>query len=56
MKDDISLDALRNSEVKCLWLPSIIYDNTDMKEALQLQDDQVKTTIVVTQEGKENTC
>ena len=33
-----------------MWLPYVIYSNTDMKEAVQLQDG-LDTTIVVTREG-----
>ena len=50
LKVKTSLNALTNSEIAALWLPYVIYDNTDMKEAVQLMQG-VKTTVVATREG-----
>ena len=50
LKKKTSLNALKDVEVESLWLPYVIYSNTDMKEAVQL-DNGVKTTIVVSKEG-----
>ena len=50
LKEEISLNALTNDELQSLWLPYVIYSNTDMKEAVQLDND-VKTNIVVSKEG-----
>ena len=36
MKDKTSLNALTNSDVSMLWLPLVIYDNTDQKESTRL--------------------
>ena len=36
-----------------LWLPYVIYANTDMKEAVQLEDN-LDTTIVISREGNFN--
>ena len=51
LKDETSLNALTDEEIGALWLPYVVYDNTDMKEAVQLFQGNVKTTIVVTREG-----
>ena len=50
LKKKTSRNSLTKREVEDIWLPYVIYDNTDMKEAVQLWDD-VKTTVVVTREG-----
>ena len=50
LKDDTSLNALSDEDISSLWLPYVIYDNTDMKEAVQLEYG-VKTTIVISKEG-----
>ena len=31
LKDKTSLNALSNSDIETLWLPLVIYDNTDQK-------------------------
>ena len=46
-----SLNALTDADIATLWLPYVIYANTDMKEAVQLEDG-LKTNLVVTREGK----
>ena len=51
LKTKTSLNALTDEEIVLLWLPYVIYDNTDMKEAVQLQEGVVKTTLTVTREG-----
>ena len=53
LKDETSLNALTDEEINTLWLPYVVYDNTDMKEAVQLEQGmvRVKTTVVVTREG-----
>ena len=50
LKKEESLNALTDAEIETLWLPYVIYANTDMKEAVQLKLG-LKTTIVVTREG-----
>ena len=50
LKTKRSLNALTDAEINTLWLPYVIYANTDMKEAVQLEDG-LDTTIVVTREG-----
>ena len=50
LKEKTSLNALTEKEIKFLWLPYVIYVNTDMKEAVELWDG-IDTTIVVQREG-----
>ena len=50
LKKETSLNALIDAEIETLWLPYVIYANTDMKEAVQLVDG-LDTTIVVNREG-----
>ena len=51
LKKKTSLNILNDYEIGQLWLPFVIYDNTDMKEAVQLKEGDVKTTITVFREG-----
>ena len=50
LKKKTSLNSLTDEEIESLWLPYVIYSNTDMKEAVQLDND-VQTTIVISKEG-----
>ena len=50
LKYKTSLNALTKDEIGIIWLPYVIYANTDMKEAVQLEDG-LDTTIVVDREG-----
>ena len=50
LKSKASLNALTQQEIELLWLPYVVYDNTDMKEAVQL-DYGTKTTLVINKEG-----
>ena len=50
LKFKSSLNALTDDEILQLWLPYVIYDNTDMKEVVQLEDG-TKTTVTVSREG-----
>ena len=36
LKDKTSLNALSNSDIEMLWLPLIVYDNTDQKQSTRL--------------------
>ena len=36
LKDKTSLNALSNSDIEKLWLPLIVYDNTDQKQSTRL--------------------
>ena len=55
LKNDVALNALTDIEIQKLWLPLIIYDNTDQKETTRLAarqaDAQWATTITVSKEG-----
>ena len=50
LKDDPSLNALTDADISNMWLPYVIYDNTDMTEAVRLEDG-LKTTVVVNRDG-----
>jgi hypothetical protein len=50
LKAETSLNALTQEDISQLWLPYVIYANTDMKEAVKLEDE-LNTAIVVTREG-----
>ena len=51
LKTKTSLNSLADDDIGMLWLPYIVYGNTDMKEAVQLKEG-VKTTVTVTREGE----
>ena len=53
LKKKTSLNALKEDEIGVLWLPFVIYENTDMMERVRLQDGdgEVMTTITVFREG-----
>ena len=55
LKLDTSLNLLTDEEVAQLWLPLVIYDNTDQKESTRLSapeaDLQWTTTVTVTKQG-----
>ena len=38
LKKKTSLNALKEKEIVLLWLPCVIYENTDMMERVRLQD------------------
>ena len=50
LKKETSLNAMTDNDIETLWLPYVIYANTDMKEAVQL-DNGLHTTVVVSREG-----
>ena len=49
LKDETSLNALKQNDIQQLWLPDVVYDNTDQKESTKLGD--WKTSIAITREG-----
>ena len=53
LKVKTSLNALTDADIGRLWLPYVIYSNTDMKEAVQLDDSlpPTRTTVLVAREG-----
>ena len=50
LKQKTALNALTKEDISVLWLPYVVYDNTDMKDAVQLEDG-LKTTVVIAREG-----
>ena len=51
LKGEDYLNSLSQDDIKKLWLPYVIYDNTDMKEAVEL-DGGVYTKVTVTRQGE----
>ena len=52
LKANNSLNALTQMDIKELWLPEVIYENTDQKETTRLGVDwEWKTEVVVKREG-----
>ena len=52
LKKESSLNALTDEDIKTIWLPRIVYDNTDQKEVTRLGVDwEWATTVTVTREG-----
>ena len=51
LKKAVALNALTQDDIKKLWLPEVIYENTDQKESTRLGDSwEWKTNIVVKRE------
>ena len=52
LKNDTSLNALTDKEIQALWLPLILYDNTDQKEVTRLGVEwEWMTLVTVSREG-----
>ena len=52
LKNKDSLNALSEEDFKKLWLPELIYENTDQKESTRLGSNwEWKTRVVVKREG-----
>ena len=52
LKEKTSLNALTDEDIKTIWLPLIVYDNTDQKETTRLGVDwEWVTRVTVTREG-----
>ena len=52
LKHDTSMNALSDNDIQRLWLPLVIYDNTDQKEATRLgMGYEWNTPITVIREG-----
>ena len=53
LKSDTSLNTLKEEDANQLWLPLVIYDNTDQKETTRLGAMwEWSTTVTVTREGE----
>ena len=52
LKEKTSLNALTDEDIERIWLPLIVYDNTDQKEVTRLgMDWEWATRVTVTREG-----
>ena len=52
LKMETSLNALTDEDIKTIWLPLVVYDNTDQKEATRLgMEWEWATRVTVTREG-----
>ena len=53
LKDETSLNALTDAEISTLWLPYVVYANTDMKEAVELKfgGNNWRTILTIIREG-----
>ena len=52
LKNETFLNSLTEDEIKSIWLPLVIYENTNQKETTRLGwDTEWSTSIVVAKEG-----
>ena len=52
LKTDVSLNALTDTEKETVWLPIVIYANTDQKETTRLGwIEEWSTSVVVSRDG-----
>ena len=54
LKKQTSLNALTSGDIKTIWLPRVVYDNTDQKEVTRLGEygnGEWETDVIVTREG-----
>ena len=54
LKSKASLNALTDEDIETIWLPLIVYDNTDQKEVTRLGEygnGEWGTSVTVTREG-----
>ena len=57
LKQDSSLNALSQEDIEKIWLPSVIYDNTDQKEVTRLgMPFEWTTPVNVMKEGNFSKC
>ena len=55
LKSKASLNALTDEDIKTIWLPRIVYDNTDQKEVTRLGEygnGEWDTIVTVTRENQ----
>ena len=56
LKERSSLNALSDKDINTLWLPKVIYENTDQKELTRLGDNwEWETRVVVRREQEKGT-
>ena len=51
LKKDAFLNVLSEKNLGQLWLPEMVYENTDQKDSTRIKDWEWKTTVVVIKEG-----
>ena len=52
LKDQTFLNALTEENIESIWLPLVVYDNTDQKETTRLRwTAEWSTSVVVSKEG-----
>ena len=52
LKVNDNLNALMQSDIETLWLPNVIYENTDQKETTRLGSNwEWKTSVIIKREG-----
>ena len=52
LKRETSLNALTEEDINTIWLPLVVYDNTDQKEVTRLGENwEWVTRVTVTREG-----
>ena len=54
LKETDNLNALTQTEIETLWLPNVIYENTDQKETTRLGEfgnGEWETRVIVKKEG-----
>ena len=51
LKKDAFLNVLSEENLEQLWLPELVYENTDQKDSTRIKDSEWKTTVVVIKEG-----
>ena len=54
LKDNEALNALTKKDIDALWIPEVVYENTDQKETTRLGEfgaGEWKTSVVIKREG-----
>ena len=49
LKDKVSLNALTEDDIGKLWLPRIVYANTDQKEMTRFTDNNLRKLLLLLQ-------
>ena len=52
LKTESFLNALTTNDIESIWLPLLIYTNTDQKKSTQLSwNNEYRTSVIVAREG-----
>ena len=52
LKDEVFLNALTEENIESIWLPLVVYENTNQKETTRLGDtDEWSTSVTVSRDG-----